>query len=102
MVRYVDEATDDPADTTLDIAGDGTLQVVLLGVRLPYETGIEEWNGANPVLTPDYAALREVNVRGQFEGQELAFLGGDATDRPFRVFGLRDPTRVVVDIQHGG
>lgn len=102
MVRYVDAATDDPADTSLDIAGDGTLQVVVLGVQLPYTTGIEEWDGPNPVLTPDYEVLREVNVRGQFEGQHLAFLGLDAAGRPFRVFGLTDPTRVVVDVRHDG
>ncbi len=102
MVRYVDAATDDPADTVLDVAGDGTLQVVALGVRLPFETGIDEWAGPNPVLTPDYAVLREVNVRGQFEGQELAFLGVAAADLPFRVFALADPTRLVVDVRHDG
>lgn len=102
MVRYVDAATDDPADTLLDIAGDGTLQVVVLGVRLPFETGIEEWAGPNPILTPEYAVLREVNLRGQFEGQHLAFLGTATADHPFRVFGLTDPTRVVVDVRHDG
>lgn len=102
MVRYVDAATDDPADTVLDLAGDGILQVVVLGVRLPFETGVDEWTGPNPILTPDYAVLREVNVRGQFEGQELSFLGLDAADRPFRVFSLTDPTRVVVDVRHDG
>jgi hypothetical protein len=102
MVRSVDRATDDPADTVLDIAGDGTLAVTLLGVQLPTTTGIPEWSGANPILTPGYTTLREVNVRGQFEGQELAFLGLDTADRPFRVFALADPARVVVDVQHGG
>ena len=102
MVRYVDEATDDPADTTLNLAGDGTLQLVVLGVRLPFETGIDEWAGPNPVLTPDYAVLREVNVRGQFEGQHLAYLGLATPDHPFRVFALTDPTRVVVDVRHDG
>ena len=99
MVRYTEGATDDPADTELDIAGDGTLQVILLGFQLPYVTGIEEWGG-DPILTPDYTVLREVNVRGQFEGQELAYLGLDAADHPFRVFALTDPTRVVVDVRH--
>ncbi|KQR10500.1 hypothetical protein [Cellulomonas sp. Leaf334] len=102
MVRYVDGATDDPADTSLDIAGDGTLQVVVLGVQLPYMTGIEEWAGPNPILTPEYAVLREVNVRGQFEGQHLAFLGATTAAHPFRVFGLTDPTRVVVDLRTDG
>lgn len=99
MVRYTEGATDDPAGTELDIAGDGTLQVVLLGFQLPYVTGVEEWGG-DPILTPDYSVLREVDVRGQFEGQELAYLGLDAGDHPFRVFALTDPTRVVVDVRH--
>lgn len=102
MVRYVDRATDDPADTVLDIAGDGTLAVTLLGVQLPDTTGIPEWSGTNPILTPGYTTLREVNVRGQFEGQELAFLGLDTADHPFRVFALTDPARVVVDVRHDG
>ncbi|GEL98621.1 AMIN-like domain-containing (lipo)protein [Cellulomonas terrae] len=102
MVRYVEAATDDPADTVLDVPGDGTLQVVVLGVQLPYTTGIEEWDGPNPILTPDYAVLRAVDVRGQFEGQHLAFLGAATADHPFRVFGLTDPTRVVVDVRHDG
>ncbi|WP_421732903.1 AMIN-like domain-containing (lipo)protein [Cellulomonas sp.] len=102
MVRYVDRATDDPADTVLDIAGDGTLAVTLLGVQIPDTTGIPEWSGTNPVLTPGYTTLREVNVRGQFEGQELAFLGVDTADHPFRVFALADPARVVVDVRHDG
>jgi hypothetical protein len=102
MVRYVDQAIDDPADTVLDIAGDGTLAVVLLGVQLPDTTGVPEWDGTNPIRTPDYAVLREVNVRGQFEGQELAYLGLDSGDHPFRVFALADPARVVVDVRHDG
>ena len=102
IVRPVDVATDDPADTILDIAGDGTLAVVLLGVQMPGTTGVPEWSGTNPVLTPGYEVLREVNVRGQFEGQELAFLGLDTAGHPFRVFGLADPTRVVVDVRHDG
>ncbi|MBO3103774.1 AMIN-like domain-containing (lipo)protein [Cellulomonas fengjieae] len=99
IVRYVDTATDDPADTVLDIDGDGTLSVILLGFQLPTTTGITEWGGPNPIRTPDYEELREVNVRGQFEGQELAYLGLDSTGEPFRVFALTDPTRVVVDVQ---
>ncbi|MEZ0447308.1 AMIN-like domain-containing (lipo)protein [Cellulomonas sp. ICMP 17802] len=100
MVRYVDVATDDPADTVLDIAGDGTLQVTLLGIGLPADTGIPEWSGTNPILTPDYPVLREVAVRGQFEGQELAFVGVDTAGHPFRVFALTDPVRVVLDVRH--
>lgn len=94
-VGYVDVATDDPSDRTLDIAGDGTLQVTVIGTAMPTAA-----NGIGPVLTPDYPVLREVNVRGWFEGQDLAFIGLDAPEHPFRVFTLTDPTRLVIDVRH--
>jgi hypothetical protein len=94
-VGYVDVATDDPSDRTLDIAGDGTLQVTVIGTAMPTEA-----NGIGSVLTPDYPVLREVNVRGWFEGQDLAFLGLDTPGHPFRVFALTDPTRLVIDVRH--
>jgi hypothetical protein len=98
FAAYVDQAVDDPNDDVLDIAGDATLQVVLTGVRIPDEAA-PGYSGTNPVVTPDYPVLREVNLRGVFEGQELTFVGVASAGHPFRVFGLTDPTRVVVDIR---
>ena len=99
-VTYVDVATDDPADSALDIAGDGTLQVTIVGTVMPGSSAVAPWSGANPVLTPGDPVLREVNLRGWFEGQDLAFLGLDAPGHPFRAFVLTDPTRLVVDVRH--
>ncbi len=98
-VSYVDVATDDPSDRELDIAGDGTLQVTIVGTAMPVDAGHRSM-GAGPVLTPEDPVLREVNYRGWFEGQDLAFLGLDAAGHPFRVFTLTDPTRLVVDVRH--
>ena len=101
-VRVEGNDFDDPADTPLDLAGAGTLQVILLGMQLPTTTGVPEWAGPNPVLTPQYPVLREVNVRGQFEGQELR------VPRPLRPTTRsgcsRSRTRpvMVVDVRHDG
>ncbi|GEK22812.1 AMIN-like domain-containing (lipo)protein [Cellulomonas xylanilytica] len=94
-VTSVDVATDDPSDRVLDIAGDGTLQVTIIGTAMPTRT-----QGIGPVLTPDAPALREVSYRGWFEGQDLAFVGVDSPGHPFRVFALTDPTRLVIDVRH--
>ncbi len=97
-VEYVDEAVDDPSDQRLDVAGDGTLRLILTGTGYPDDTGHEQWTGSR--RTSGYAAVQEVVVRGVFEGQTLGFVGLDRADRPFRVFALNDPTRVVVDVAH--
>jgi hypothetical protein len=98
IAAYVDQAVDDPQDDVLDLAGDAVLQVVLTGLQMPEGAAPQP----APLLTPDYAVLREVNLRGWFEGQQSAFLGLAEAGHPFRVFALTDPTRVVVDVRHDG
>jgi len=98
IAAYVDQAVDDPQDDVLDLAGDAVLQVVLTGLQMPEGAAPQP----APLLTPDYAVLREVNLRGWFEGQQSAFLGLTEGGHPFRVFALTDPTRVVVDVRHDG
>ena len=98
IAAYVDQAVDDPQDDVLDLAGDAVLQVVLTGLQMPEGAAPQP----APLLTPDYAVLREVNLRGWFEGQQSAFLGLTEAGHPFRVFALTDPTRVVVDVRHDG
>jgi hypothetical protein len=98
-VEYVAQAVDDPSDQPVDLQGDAALQVMLLGMGYPADTGETEWSG-DP-LTPGYPALRDVDLRGTFEAQTQAFLGVTPSGTPFRVFALSDPTRVVVDVRHG-
>ena len=44
-------------------------------------------------------AIQEVVSRFVFEGYSPAFVGV-AEQRPFRVFTLQDPLRLVVDVEH--
>ncbi len=98
-VRYVPTAVEDPSGKTLDLSGDGTLEVVLTGMGYPFDTGQTEWP-AGPITTEGYAQLWEVDMLGTFEGQTQAFVGLKDDGRPYRVFALAEPARVVVDVQH--
>lgn len=97
-VEYVDAPVDDPSGQPLDVAGSAYLQVLIDGTGYPYDTGVAEWAGS-PLQPSGLTQVREVNLRGVFEGQTQAFIGLDHT-APFRVFALSDPTRLVIDVQH--
>ncbi|GAB2458193.1 hypothetical protein GCM10007967_10560 [Xylanimonas ulmi] len=95
-VEYVDDALDDGSGLPVEVAGGAVLQVRISGVGLPMDTGVEEYAG--DVVTLPGGAVRQVVYRFMFEGYATAFLGVDEP-RPFRVFALQDPARVVVDIE---
>ncbi|MBU4215499.1 MAG: hypothetical protein KJ792_12685 [Actinobacteria bacterium] len=97
-VEYVAAPVDDPSGQPLAVAGAAYLQVLIDGTGYPYDTGVAEWAGS-PLQPSGLPQVREVNLRGVFEGQTQAFVGLDHT-APFRVFALTDPARLVIDVQH--
>lgn len=97
-VEYVDEALDDGSGLPVDVTGDAVLQVRISGTGIPADTGVEEYGG-DPV-TLSGGAVQEVVYRFVFEGYTTAFVGVDE-QRPFRVFTLTNPTRLVVDVEKG-
>ncbi len=96
-IEYVDEALDDGSGHPVEVDGGAVLSVRVAGVGMPFETGVEEFSGS-PV-TLDGTAVQEVVYRFVFEGYSTAFVGVDE-QRPFRVFTLENPLRLVVDVQH--
>jgi len=96
-VEYVDEALDDGSGIPIPVEGGAVLQVRVAGTGMPMDTGVEEYSG-DPVNLSG-AAVQQVVYRFVFEGYSTAFVGVDE-QRPFRVFVLQDPLRVVVDVQH--
>ena len=98
-VEYVDQPTDDGSGNLATVAGDAYLQVMISGSGYPMDTGVEEYTEPNPVVGSDDGEVEEVLLRGVFEGYTQAFVGVDDERRPFRVFALEDPTRVVVDVR---
>ncbi|GHH67939.1 hypothetical protein GCM10017772_10470 [Promicromonospora soli] len=97
-VEYVDLATDDGSGQPVEVDGDAILRVSLSGTATPTDSGVEEYSGDH--IQPGTEAVDEIVYRYWFEGYTTAFIGVDETERPFRVFLLENPTRVVLDIQH--
>ncbi|MDP5185423.1 GerMN domain-containing protein [Blastococcus sp. BMG 814] len=98
--RYVPGARSAGSGLPVDVAGDAVLQLVLTGVGLPGDTGVAPYAGPDPV-TAGGAAVQEVVLDTIFEGQMVSFLG-TAGERPFRVYRLQSPNRVVVEVLHQG
>jgi hypothetical protein len=96
-VRYVDEAASQGAGEPVEVAGDAVLQVTLTGAGYPYDTGVEEWSGPDPLAAADTEVVTEVAFDATFEGTTVAFVGTTART-PFRVYLLESPTRVVIEV----
>ena len=99
-VQYDDNPATQGEGAPVDVEGAVTLAVTIMGVGYPSDTGVQEYCGPR-TLTPALPVVREVQLGGVFEGYYDAFVGV-AQERPFRVFRLEDPARVVLDVAHGG
>jgi hypothetical protein len=100
-VRYVDEATGQGSGDTIPVAGAAILQVTIRGVGYPTETGIEEYDGSQPLPGDGTKVVTEVAWDSTFEGTSVAFVGTTAQS-PFRVYLLENPARVVLDVAQPG
>jgi len=100
-VRYVDEAVEQGRGETIPVQGEAILQVTLTGVGYPTETGIQEYDGSQPLPGSGTEVVTEVVWDSTFEGTSVAFVG-TTEQTPFRVYLLTDPVRVVLDVVHPG
>ncbi len=97
-VRYVDRASSQGSGDPVTVAGDAVLEVRITGAGYPYETGVEEYSGPNPLAAEGTTVVSEVAFDHTYEGATVAFVGTSART-PFRVYLLENPRRVVVDLQ---
>jgi hypothetical protein len=100
-VRYVDQPASQGSGEALQVAGEAVLQVTLTGVGYPFDTGVEEWAGPDPLPGNGTQTVTEVVWDATFEGTSVAFVGTRA-EVPFRVYALEAPTRVVVEVADQG
>ncbi|MGY1848730.1 MULTISPECIES: GerMN domain-containing protein [unclassified Blastococcus] len=98
--RYVPEARSEGSGSPVQVAGEAVLRLAVTGVGLPGDTGVAPYPGPGR-LAPGYPAVREVVLDSTFEGQTVTFVG-TAAERPFRVYRLQNPDRVVVEVLHQG
>lgn len=96
-VEYVDDPRRDGSGDQVEVKGDTTLVVLIRGTGYPFDTGVEEAERAT--VGADLEVVEDVVLGSVFEGVYEAFVGVDG-ERPFTVFRLADPARLVVDIAH--
>lgn len=96
-VRYDADPRRQGSGDPVRLAGSATLTVLLEGVSYPMDSGVPEYSGPRR-LSPGLPEVQELQLGGVFEGTFDAFVGVRST-RPFRVFRLDGPQRVVIDVQ---
>jgi hypothetical protein len=97
-VRYVDQASSQGSGEPVEVAGQAVLQVTITGAGYPYDTGVTEFAGPNPLPGAGTRTVTEVAFDATFEGTTVAFVGTTAR-APFRVYALSNPTRVVLEVR---
>ena len=96
-VRYVAEAYSQGMGDPVEVAGESALQVTITGAGYPFDTGVEEWSGPDPLPGNGTQTVTEVAWDATFEGTSVAFVGTTG-EAPFRVYALDSPTRVVIEV----
>ncbi|WP_202613599.1 AMIN-like domain-containing (lipo)protein [Ornithinimicrobium cerasi] len=96
---YPPEPVRDGSGLPAGVAGDAVLEVVITGMAYP-EPGDPVYDGGDFGLdTHALGLVVEVIRTPPFEGQLQLFVGMTGEPRPYRVFLLQDPMRLVVDVQ---
>ncbi|HSP61299.1 MAG TPA: hypothetical protein VLO09_09585 [Ornithinimicrobium sp.] len=99
---YPEVAVRDGSGLPAGVAGDSVLEVVLSGMAYP-EPGDPVYDAGDAGLdTHTLDGVVEVLRTTPFEGHLQLFVGVAGEPRPYRVFLLQDPLRLVVDVQHTG
>lgn len=99
-MEYTTSPTYEGSGIPVTLKGTVFLQVVLRGVGLPYDTGLPPFGDSTTRLPGTSSkGIAEIAPGGVFEGEQGAFIGLTGAKRPFRVFVLANPARVVVDVR---
>lgn len=97
LVEYVDEPRQQGSGRPVELAGDAALHVFIRHTGYPQDTGIDAYE--RPERIDGTEVIREVVYTSIYEGDTEFFVGVDE-QRPFRVFRLDDPARVVLHVRH--
>lgn len=98
-VAYVDEALQDGSGFPVDVAGEAILEVQITGSAYPFDSGVEPYDGPDPIRAQPGGSVVEVRGALVFEGVTQSFIGVSEPGSPFTVNVLTDPTRLVIDVQ---
>jgi hypothetical protein len=100
-VRYV-AAADVPGNGgPVEIGGTAVLQVTLTGTGDPVLPGAERYAGTDPLSVADSEVVTAVDLYASDEERTVAFVG-TTERRPFRVYLMENPVRVVLEVAGRG
>lgn len=94
---FTDRPVADGSGFAIEIAGDTALSVHVSGLVMPSGT---EAKVPPDLWDPQLKQVREIQLGGWFEGQQQLVLGLPHRCG-YRIFTLPEPSRLVIDIQHG-
>lgn len=94
---YVADPVQDGSGDPIDLDGDAFLDIYASGTTYPME-GDPTYDGPSQFAPEDGGSMVDVKVGGTFEGYTQLTVGLTGAERPFRVFPLADPPRLVVDV----
>ncbi|MFD4182292.1 hypothetical protein [Rhodococcus sp. NPDC058514] len=77
-VRYVDLAVQEGSGDVIPISGNAILEVLITGSGYPFDTGVAEYDGPNPLPGEDTELVTEARISGVFEGTTQSWGGGGA------------------------
>ncbi|WP_280274798.1 AMIN-like domain-containing (lipo)protein [Nocardia wallacei] len=100
-VQYTDRAVQDGSGKPVDVAGQSILEVQILGSAYPWDSGVPQYEGPDPVTDPSSPGIAGVYRTLVFEGTTQSFIGVNAERPAFSVDALENPGRLVVDIATG-
>lgn len=99
-VGYKDTPTEQGSGLPIAYPGDNALVVYVHGTGYPFELGVEDLTVGT--LKPEKTkAVDQLKGAGMFEGTTEYVVSINGERRPFRVFHLKDPQRIVIDIKTG-
>ena len=99
VVRYVDRLHRDGSGHVVRMRGRHKLEIYLRPAYAHNRAGDPTYDGPRRRLV-DLPSLRGVAFLGDFEG--VVTFGFGLRTKPYRVFTLTDPSRVVLDFKHPG
>lgn len=92
-VGWADQGMQEGSGHAVDFGTNRVLDVTVWGVRYPESGGLADLSAQ----IPSGSVIEAASVEGPFEGAHQIFIGADS-DRPYRVFFLENPARIVIDI----
>lgn len=96
--EIVSTANQQGSGNPLAVSGQAILEVMITGSSMPFESGVDPYEGPNPLEAAPGGVVTEVRDAGIFEGTNQTLIGLARPDAAYRVYTLSNPTRLVVDV----